>query len=253
MKEWTVGQAVGPLLIPAVGGNGLTPDTTALFILGAGLAGALVLSGLLIRNAKSPTPHTRSKDGSTRTILRTPGVARAIGTSALIVAAVDLTVVYVPALGVERGLTAGSVGALLAVRAVASMASRLVLGRAAATLGRTRLMSTSIALSAVTFILLAVPLPEWALFVVIALLGLGLGIGQPLTMSWVTEQVPPSRRGTALAVRLAGNRLSQIAVPSAVGALGSLASAGAVLGATGVILGFTLLLIRGVRLDGDAR
>lgn len=215
------------------------------------IAGALVVFGALMRNAKSEKSLNRATDGNTWSILRTPGVARAIGTSALIVAAVDLTVVYIPALGIEREMTAASVGALLTIRAVASMLSRLFLGRAAARIGRARLMGVSIAMAAISFLILATPVPEWAIFATMVTVGLGLGVGQPLTMSWVTEQVPPGRRGTALAVRLAGNRLSQVVLPSAVGSLGSIASAGAVLGVTGLLLVGTLVLIGTVRFDED--
>jgi len=43
-----------------------------------------------------------------------------------------------------------------------------------------------------------------ALWLVVALLGVGLGLGQPLTMSWLVERTPPDRRGSALVPRLAG-------------------------------------------------
>ena len=58
-------------------------------------------------------------------LLRTPGLGRALTTSAIILSAVDLTLVYLPALGAERGLTAATVGALLTVRAVFSMYSEV--------------------------------------------------------------------------------------------------------------------------------
>lgn len=247
----SLGQAIGPLLIPLAGGSGVQPDTTTLFILGLAMSGALLLVSFGVGRVAPEKTERGSNRGSMMSILRMPGVARAIITSAMIVAAVDLTVVYIPALGVERELTAVAVGWLLAVRALASMASRLFLGRAAAWLGRARLMKLSIVLAAISFIVLALPVPQPILFVVAVTLGLGLGVGQPLTMSWVTEQVPASRRGTALAVRLAGNRTAQLTIPAAVGAFAATLGASAVMGGIGVLLGTTLLLLRGVRLDGD--
>ena len=49
--------------------------------------------------------------------------------------------------------------------------------------------------------------------------GLGLGVGQPLTMSWLAESTPPGLRGRAMSLRLTGNRAGQVVVPGAVGLL----------------------------------
>ncbi len=46
--------------------------------------------------------------------------------SCVVLAAVDITLVYLPALGAERGIAAGTVGLLLTLRATASMTSRLL-------------------------------------------------------------------------------------------------------------------------------
>ncbi|MGC5172159.1 MFS transporter [Microbacterium sp. DT81.1] len=248
----SLGQAIGPLLIPLAGGAVVNPNTTILFAVGAALSLVLLITTFgIARVPRQPAPASAAPKDSALAILKVPGVARAITTSAVIVAAVDLTLVYIPALGAERGLTAATVGIVLAIRAVFSMISRLFLGRVSARIGRGRLISVSIALSAITLVALAIPLPPWALFIVVALLGLGLGVGQPLTMSWLIEQTPRGRRGRALSLRLAGNRLGQVAIPAAVGAVAVGLGAGAVLVTIGVLLGTTLLLLRGVKLDGD--
>lgn len=93
-------------------------------------------------------------------------------------------------------------------------------------------------------------MPVWLLFVVMAVLGLGLGIGQPLTMSWLSAQAPAGQRGRALALRLAGNRVGQVVLPSAIGVVAAGLGAGGVFLASAVVVGGTLLLLRGVRLDG---
>jgi MFS family permease len=63
------------------------------------------------------------------------------------------------------------------------------------------------------------PLPPLALAAVVVLMGLGLGVGQPLTMAWLAAATPPGLRGRAMSLRLTGNRLGQVVIPSAVGAL----------------------------------
>ena len=54
-------------------------------------------------------------------ILRMPGMGPAMLASLTVLVALDILVVYLPALGEERGMTPATVGALLACRAGASM------------------------------------------------------------------------------------------------------------------------------------
>lgn len=245
----SLGQAIGPAFIPVFAGSAVRPDPAPLFLVGGALAVLLLaVTTAIARPAPRPAAAAPS-EGSTLGLLRIPGLARALLTSATVVAAVDLTVVYLPALGAERGLPAGVVGALLTVRALASMASRLLLGATTSRFGRTRVMVAGIVVSAVCLILTALPAPTALLFVAVALLGLGLGIGQPITMSWLIERTPADRHGRALSLRLAGNRMGLIALPTLLGTIAAAAGAGGVLIGTGVAVGSTLVLLRGVRLD----
>ncbi|MEV0810360.1 MFS transporter [Micromonospora sp. NPDC050200] len=234
----SLGQAVGPVLITLLGGGGLVPDTDRVFTGALAGAGALLASSLLLR----PRRHTRPAGPPGRgdrmgTVLRMPGLGRAMLASLTVLAAVDLLVIYLPALGAEQGIAARVVGVLLALRAGASMVSRLFLGALVGRLGRMRLLVGSIAASAVAVALLAIPLPLWALGVVVVAAGLGLGIGQPLTMSWITLAAPPGARATALALRLGGNRLGQLVVPAGVGLVAASAGVAGVLLTTAVALG----------------
>lgn len=245
----SLGQAIGPAFIPLLAGGAVRPDPAPLFLVGGALAVVLLAVTSAVARPAARTVGTERSEGSTLGLLRIPGLARALLTSATVVAAVDLTVVYLPALGAERGLPAGVVGALLTVRALASMASRLLLGATTSRFGRTRVMVAGIVVSAVCLVLVALPAPTALLFVAVALMGVGLGIGQPITMSWLIERTPADRHGRALSLRLAGNRMGLIALPTLLGTIAAAAGAGGVLVGTGVAVGSTLVLLRGVRLD----
>ncbi|WP_347108573.1 MFS transporter [Paenarthrobacter sp. S56] len=248
----SLGQALGPLAISLVGGASVRPNTQAIFILSVAMGLVLFGTTFLISSRVSGRRATESAGpsrGSAFSLLREPGVARALATSATVLAVVDLTVVYLPALGAERGIAAATVGLMLTVRAVFSMVSRLGLGRVSRRLGRLRLLVLSLAVSTVSLAVAAVPMPEWLLFVVMAFLGLGLGIGQPLTMSWLSAQAPEGQRGRALALRLAGNRVGQVVLPSAIGVVAVGLGAAGVFLASAVAAGATMLMLRGVRLD----
>jgi len=247
----SLGQALGPLAISLVGGASIRPDTQAIFLLSVVMGLVLFATTFVVpahvsaRRKKAVSAGT----GSAVSLLKSPGVARALATSATVLAVVDLTMVYLPALGADRGLTAATVGAMLTVRAVFSMVSRLLLGTVSRRIGRMRLLVVSLALSTAALAAAAVPMPAWLLFGVMAVLGLGLGIGQPLTMSWLSAQAPTGQRGRALALRLAGNRLGQVVLPSAIGVVAAGLGAGGVFLASAVVVGGTLLLLRGVQLD----
>ena len=69
-----------------------------------------------------------------------------------------------------------------------------------------------------------------------ALTGLGLGLCQPITLGWVAQQVRYDIRGTAMSVRLAGNRLGQTLVPLGVGSMAGVAGLAAAFVAPAVLL-----------------
>jgi MFS family permease len=106
---------------------------------------------------------------------------------------------------------------------------------------------SSLALSAAALALVAVPMPIWLLFAVVALAGFGLGVGQPMTMSWLAETTPVGVRATAMSLRLTGNRLGQVAVPSAAGLVALGTGAGGVLVLTAATLAVVGATTRGLR------
>lgn len=226
----SAGQALGPFLIVLFGGRQAIPHTDAIFTSSLAMSVVLIVLALLLpRFVQTPQGRADASSGSVRTLLRRPGTIRALTVSCIVLAAVDISLVYLPVLGSERDIAAGTIGALLACRAIASMVSRFFLGRLTAAVGRGRLLTGSVAISAAGIALVPMPMPTWLLFLVVALTGLGLGAGQPLTMSWLAESTPPGLRGRAMSLRLTGNRLGQVIVPSAAG----LVAAGA--GAAGVL------------------
>ena len=172
-------------------------------------------------------------------------MARALATSATVLAVVDLTMVYLPALGTERGLTAATVGAMLTVRAVFSMLSRLLLGRVSRAMGRMRPPTVSLVLSTVALAAAGGPHAVWLLFVVI------------------TAPAPRSGRHWGAAHHVRGHPACSAAARGWPGQGGQAlprwvigpVAAGTVRGwlerssSSAVVVGGTLVLLRGVTLD----
>src|SRR5688572_20079646 len=135
----SLGQAAGPGFILAFGGDRTIPHTGSIFAGAALLTAVPLAAAFLVGNAPAHHASSGAAPGGLRDLLRRPGLLRALLVSCVVLAAIDVTLVYLPALGAERGIASGAIGFLLTLRAAASMASRFFLGRLAGALGRHRL------------------------------------------------------------------------------------------------------------------
>ncbi len=242
----SLGQLIGPALGGILASDGSPEGTSRAFLLSGGLAAATLPIILWVQFRDPGHAHAKGGEQATRPplreILRTPGMMPAMLASLTVLSAIDVLVVYLPALGEERGIAVAAIGALLAVRAGASMVSRIMLVRLAERLGRRRLLVASMVVSCFGIILLPfAPLP--LMFLIMIVSGLGLGIGQPLTMSWVAARAAPGARATAMSVRLMGNRLGQVALPLAAGTAAAVTGAAGVLVVTGLAVGASVLVV----------
>jgi MFS family permease len=233
----SLGQLVGPLLGGALLSEsraGLEAATTRAMLAAAGVALAATVFAAFA-NERQRTTRTVPLEGdhaSLLRIVRTRGVPTGIFASIAVLTAADVFTAYMPVLGEDRGIGPGAVGVILAVRAATSMAARVGIGAIVRRVGRLRLISLSAAASAAALVAVTFTDNAFALAALAAVAGFGLGFGQPLSMTMVVQSAPERVRGTALAVRLTGNRIGQVAVP---------ATAGAVAGSAGVASVFWLL------------
>jgi len=101
-------------------------------------------------------------------VVRIPGLLALIIASGLSVATNDLIVVFFPVLGAANGIDAGLVGVLLSVRALASMASRLLFSRLVEAIGKVRLMTAALLATAIATSALALDMPTWAIGIALA-------------------------------------------------------------------------------------
>jgi MFS family permease len=137
-------------------------------------------------------------------------------------------VVFLPVFGKERGFSSGAIGVILAVRAASSMLSRVNLGKLTSTVGYFRLLVGSIAISSLACIVAIFSTSPIFLGVVILIAGFSLGVGQPMTMAWVSRISRDDERSFAISIRLAGNRLGQFMLPALAGLISGIFGVGAV-------------------------
>ena len=160
--------------------------------------------------------------------MKVPGLMAYVLASVITITGLDVIVVYLPLLGVERGIGAGAIGMLMTLRAVSSMAARLVYVPLIDLLGRMPLTYATMLSPAVAFALIATPIPFWTMVVAVIVCGIGLGVSATLTLSGVVAVAPPNARATAISLRLTGNRAGLVVIPFLAGLLASATGVGGV-------------------------
>ena len=266
---FSAGQLVGPLLVGVLLGTGSdvasperVADITLSLWIGAGLS-VLVVPVMLLRRpasgaagaparnddaaaAEQAAPATGELEvvpgtaprASMLRILEVPGIPSHMLASLALLAMLDILTAFLPLVGERAWVSPAWIGVLLAVRGGASIVSRVLLPWLAHRMSRRALLLVSLYGAGIT---LAVPpaviTVPWLAAVLLFVGGFCLGLGQPITMTLVSTAVPTSWRGSALAVRLVGNRAGQVAMPLLAGLVAApLGPAGAIWSTCAVLL-----------------
>jgi MFS family permease len=235
MVAASIGQGLGPFVVGWLGGSAALPPTHFLFAIGLAAAGASVLVALLIRPAGIKAhPHDPGEFIPVGRLLRLRGFPAVMLSSVVTVTSLDLLVIYLPALGAERLIDSSDIGLLLTVRSIASLVSRVFYARLIFAFGRIPLTLASMLGSAAGFLILALPLSLPTMYLVLVWLGFAMGIASTLTLSGVMYLAPPEVCGTALTLRMTGNRVGQIVFPALAGILAAATGVAGILLALGV-------------------
>jgi predicted MFS family arabinose efflux permease len=233
MVATSIGQGVGPYIVGWAGGNSPLPPTQLLFHIAA--AGALLALGaaLLLRPRRtSQASATGEQLVPISQILRIPGLVPVIVAGVIVVSASDVIIVYIPLLGTERNIDVHDIGLLLTVRAAASMIARLFYARLVNAFGRLPLMIVSTLVCGVSYALFALPIPLWAMYATIVVMGFSFGLATTLSVTIIVGLTTVGARGTTNSLRIMSNRIGQFTLPFA---------AGLVAGAAGLAALFLLL------------
>ena len=214
--------------------------------LGLSIVVALVaLSVLLVPGTLRHRPPSTTESGraALREVLGSRSVTTAIVVGFSVLSASDLLVAFMPAYGEMHGIEPRQVGFLLAAHGLASVISRLFLMQLLRRFDRRALLAGCLALAAVT--LSCIPFVGSLPLLYLCMVGSGVGIGlcQPIAIAWVAGGVRPAIRGTAMSIRMVGNRLGQTVVPlgvaglaGAIGASAAFVAPAALLAAAGVMV-----------------
>ncbi|MFC9444349.1 MFS transporter, partial [Brevibacterium sp. NPDC056947] len=237
----SIGQTIGlPLAGMIADATGGSPHIVGALWFMTGLSSLMLIAAVVVM-LRGRTPHVSRAEAAQG--VRTPwallgirGMKPAILASMATLAAVDLMTAYLPLIGQENGLSVTTVTWLLALRTFASVISRMIIGVLARRWGSLSLLWTASVTAGICVILIPVLSQTWTLAILLAVAGFCFGLTQPLTMTWVSTLADPANRAAVLSIRLAGNRLSQVAIPSVASVLTIVAGSGIVFGISGALL-----------------
>lgn len=248
----SIGQGVGPpvalfaashLMLSSGRVEGIDP------LAGLLVAGAIALLGLPAALALRERGRRPARTASAVNPAATGGTASSEGgrwsvmaTSAVVVAALDVLLTFLPAWAESRGIAPVVVGWLLASRAGFTLLIRSFAGQLVRLIGRVRVLAGSICCACLGFA--ALPFVEApGAFATMLPLGVGLGLAQPLTLVMLMDRTDASAQGAAVGMRLASNRLGQVLLPLAMSGVAALSGVDFVWWSTALVLSSCVALV----------
>ncbi len=242
----SLGQLLGPLIAVLVAGStGVIPQS-----IGSAFAVALAFSILSLVpvftwRGEGPTVKGEISSGgalrSAGKLIRNPKIFAAIYTSLAISSVGDILIVFLPLFGTEKKFSSFSIGVIIAIRAGASMLSRLSLGALSNRFTTKQILVVSNSISVVMCFAMAFASNVFTLAILVLIAGFSLGVGQPLTMSLVTQATKPEERAIAVSARLTGNRFGQFVIPAGAGLVAASSGTSAVFIGLSILLATTFL------------
>jgi len=161
-------------------------------------------------------------------LLRNTKLRDAIVASALISIGWDLYQFYFPIYGHSIGLSASTIGTIISTFALAVFAIRIVLPRLARKWSEFELLLYAIGFAGAALLLFPLFRDPYLLAAASFVLGLGCGVGQPMSMSLIYALSPPGRASEGAALRVMFNHGTHLIVPLAFGGIGTLLGFGPV-------------------------
>ena len=179
--------------------------------------------------------HMQSRE-SIWTLMRNREIRNAILIGGLIFSYRELFSVYFPLLADNMGITPTMTGILLSFCGLTMLVIRFIQTSLVHSFGRMRILTGSLFVTGIIY--LVTPFSPWivVLFVLVGILGAGLGLAQPLSTAALLEGSLPERHGEVLGVQMMINRVSQFAIPVIFGGLGGLLGVSAIFWGSGLVL-----------------
>jgi predicted MFS family arabinose efflux permease len=154
-------------------------------------------------------------------LFKIPTLRRLFIAILVLTSAWDVHQFLVPLFGSVRGLTATQIGLVLGSFAVATFVVRLLMPLLADHLSEWGAIALALLIAMAVYCVYPHLPSFWWMFAVSFVLGLGLGISQPMTLALLHHNAPPGRVGEVTGVRMTLIGVSQSVFPSLFGIAGA--------------------------------
>lgn len=191
------------------------------------------LTWLLLRRVKEETynqPARTEKGATLRTwdLLKDRCFAKLMLVNWFVSSSWDVHLLIVPLIGVERGMNASAIGTILGGFALAATGIRVLLPLIAERLQEWAVIAGALLVTSAVFAVYPLMPGAWGMGACSVVLGMALGVVQPMVMSTLHQITPTHRHGEALGLRMMAVTASGVVVPVLFG------SVSAVIGSAGV-------------------
>ena len=179
---------------------------------------------LLLKPDFLPGPNKQSSDRSKNKITdlwKIPQLQGAFIASGILSSGLDLFQFYFPVYGHSIGLSASIIGTVMACFAVATFSVRLIIPYFVKHWGEAVILMYGIFIAAFAIALFPFFANPWILGMIAFVLGLGLGSGQPMSMSLIYVLAPDGRSSEAAGLRIMINNMVHFSFPLVFGGLGT--------------------------------
>ena len=216
--------------------NVVGPVATGLMIDASGFGGAYALLLLMplatLATARAvpvlpPPGQSAGHDRRAWDLLAVPGMKRLLAINWLFSMCWDVHTFAVPILGHDRGFSASTIGFVLGAFTLAVTGVRLLVPLLAHRIEEKRVLAAAMIGTALVFTVYPLAATPWLMGACAVLLGLTLGVAQPLIMTTLHQVTPEGRHGESLAFRSMAINASSTLMPLLFGALGTAIGAAA--------------------------
>ena len=185
-----------------------------------------------------PAAPDPAADRRTLDLLADPMMRRLLGVNWLLSSCWDVHTFVVPVLGHERGFSASVVGTILGAFAISAAFIRVCLPWISRHLQEHQIITGAMLSTALLFGLYPFMPTAWSMGFCSVLLGMVLGMVQPMIMSTLHQITPQHRQGEALGLRLMSINASSVLMPILFGVAGAIAGVAPVFWVVGGAVGW---------------
>nr|WP_081673098.1 MFS transporter [Pontibacillus marinus] len=235
---FSISVAFGSFIGPLIGGflSDKIGYSTTLAILGLILFLSLPSIALFEKSRKREVKAPEEKKVQSFDLLLIPELRKAFLISAIVLLSKDIYIAFFPLLASSSGVSNSLIGIIISLNAGAGILIRVILPLLVKMYDRSFIISISIVVAGSIYLIYPLFSNVYMLGFLSFILGLSMGVGQPLAISSTISLLPEQRVGEGLGLRLSINKLTQFVTPVLLGAASSIVGMGGVFYISGFII-----------------